>query len=529
MGICLSKDVRENSANNNLEKRNISLPLAENGEIIQSNGETIGHVFTGVQDGPMAEKIIKNFKQPKVPVIFVLGGPGSGKITHCEATIQEKEFSSWVHISMTESMNQMIENTDNKNVNEIPTRLISATLMLAMTSSPQTEGFIVSGYPRSMRDTSEYLELFGHIDAVVLINWHLYTLERQIQNGAKQGLISLSGAHIELDNFKRHVIPVAEFFDTKQILHLVTGDRGPEDVYRDFKHVFYNIVRDIKNVANVDAANLPNNDKNSDNNEDEILDLGKKTLIWVVGGPGSKKYERVMQAMTDFENWKVISTGKLLWDYLSKIDASTDVTDDNDSTNNNIVNENKQITKTLTEILEQGNLVPHTVVVDMLKEEVKKNIDNEGFVIVGFPRNINQVHSFQTSIKVASPPVTLLLDCSEMELARNLGSKKSGANGRLDDNKEAVARRLTHYREITLPMLKTLDEEDRLRVVDGDKDEGKVLRDLQETLEFEIFGPQKNAERKSTDADMEEDKMETIDDEVKSDNSERKDETLQDV
>ena len=39
------------------------------------------------------------------------GGPGSGKITHCEATTKEKEFSSWVHISMTESMNQMIENT----------------------------------------------------------------------------------------------------------------------------------------------------------------------------------------------------------------------------------------------------------------------------------------------------------------------------------------------------------------------------------------------------------------------------------
>ena len=34
---------------------------------------SVGHVFTGVQDGPMAEKIIKNFKHPKVPVIFVLG------------------------------------------------------------------------------------------------------------------------------------------------------------------------------------------------------------------------------------------------------------------------------------------------------------------------------------------------------------------------------------------------------------------------------------------------------------------------
>ena len=49
-----------------------------------------------------------------------------------------------------------------------------------------------------MRDTSEYLELFGRIDAVILINWHLYTLERQIQNGAKQGLISLSSM---LDGF----------------------------------------------------------------------------------------------------------------------------------------------------------------------------------------------------------------------------------------------------------------------------------------------------------------------------------------
>ena len=34
----------------------------------------------------------------------------------------------------------------------------------------------------------------------------------------------------------------------------------------------------------------------------------------------------------------------------------------------------------------------------------------------------------------------------------------------------------------------------------------QVLQDLQETLEFEIFGPQKNAERKSTDVDVEEGK-----------------------
>ena len=42
------------------------------------------------------------------------------------------------------------------------------------------------------------------------------------------------------------------------------------------------------------------------------------------------------------------------------------------------------------------------------------------------------------------------------------------------NTKEAVARRLQVYRETTLPMLKSLDEEGRLRVVDGDKDDQKV-------------------------------------------------------
>ena len=37
-----------------------------------------------------------------------------------------------------------------------------------------------------------------------------------------------------------------------------------------------------------------------------------------------------------------------------------------------------------------------------------------------------------------------------------------------------MSRRLQLYREITLPMLKSLDEENRLRVVDGDKEEVKV-------------------------------------------------------
>lgn len=63
----------------------------------------------------------------------------------------------------------------------------------------------------------------------------------------------------------------------------------------------------------------------------------------------------------------------------------------------------------------------------------------------------------QTGLK----PPCVLIDCSELELGRNLGKRR----GRVDDNVEAYKRRLELYRELTLPMLKTFDEQNRLKIV----------------------------------------------------------------
>lgn len=52
------------------------------------------------------------------------------------------------------------------------------------------------------------------------------------------------------------------------------------------------------------------------------------------------------------------------------------------------------------------------------------------------------------------PPV-LLLDCSKLQLGR----------GRPDDTVAAFRRRLELFRELTLPMLRTMDQENRLTIV----------------------------------------------------------------
>jgi len=51
---------------------------------------------------------------------------------------------------------------------------------------------------------------------------------------------------------------------------------------------------------------------------------------------------------------------------------------------------------------------------------------------------------------------------------------------------EAYRRRLELYRELTLPMLRTLDEQNRLRIVDGDSDQGQVLRELRRCVHREV-------------------------------------------
>ena len=92
---------------------------------------------------------------------------------------------------------------------------------------------------------------------------------------------------------------MAELFDSKQILHLVTGDRRPEEVYVDFKSVFLSIVNQLQEGSSSVLGS----------GGTRVLDLAEKTVVWVVGGPGSKKYERVDRVMREHHNWTLISTG----------------------------------------------------------------------------------------------------------------------------------------------------------------------------------------------------------------------------
>ena len=110
-------------------------------------------------------------------------------------------------------------------------------------------------------------------------------------------------------------------------------------MYRDFTRTCNNIVIHL---------NEEERDDQEQEKDDSPLDIGDRKVIWIVGGPGSDKHSRVEAAMSDHDNWSVISVGKMLRESL----------EDDDTANNNIVNEDKHATQTSLELLKHGNLVP---------------------------------------------------------------------------------------------------------------------------------------------------------------------------
>lgn len=80
------------------------------------------------------------------------------------------------------------------------------------------------------------------MNGVILISWRQAVLQKQIDYGAKLGHVVLSLAKMELDNFFKNVMPVADYFDQSDMLTAVNGERAPSEVYKDFRTAVLDIL-----------------------------------------------------------------------------------------------------------------------------------------------------------------------------------------------------------------------------------------------------------------------------------------------
>ena len=119
--------------------------------------------------------------------------------------------------------------------------------------------------------------------------------------------------------------------------------------------------------------------------------------------------------------------------------------------------------------MNQGQLVPDTVTIGMLRAKVERHPEAGGFIFDGFPRTVAQAKALDRLLESLGQQVNLLisLEVDEDEITKRLLQRGLTSN-REDDRDEAVIRkRFNVYLEQTAPVYDYYHDLGRSRKVNG--------------------------------------------------------------
>ena len=137
-------------------------------------------------------------------------------------------------------------------------------------------------------------------------------------------------------------------------------------------------------------------------------------------------------------------------------------------------------------LVENGDFVPDSVVMDMLRKPVLAASEAGGYVLDGFPRSVAQAkaaYAVARSLGVEIQ-VAIHLDVDRDELVRRLLARSRGS----EDTAEVIAHRLDVYLEQTVPLVDYYTEREWLVHVDGNQPVDAVTQSIVERIE-ERLGP----------------------------------------
>lgn len=129
--------------------------------------------------------------------------------------------------------------------------------------------------------------------------------------------------------------------------------------------------------------------------------------------------------------------------------------------------------------VDRGELVPDQLILDIIEERLRQPDAQAGWILDGFPRNVNQASFLEKLLQKLAHNGTAVINLEvpdEVLVARLLG------RGRLDDTEEVIRRRLEVYREQTLPLIDFYSQRKQLMSINGAQSQEMVTSELQNLL-----------------------------------------------
>lgn len=119
--------------------------------------------------------------------------------------------------------------------------------------------------------------------------------------------------------------------------------------------------------------------------------------------------------------------------------------------------------------INNGELVPDSLTIKMLQDEVEKNSHSRGFLFDGFPRTIAQADALDAFLATKNWDVTATVALEaddEILVARLLERGKT--SGRSDDqDEEKIRNRYQEYNEKTAPLIEYYQNQNKFYSVNG--------------------------------------------------------------
>lgn len=170
--------------------------------------------------------------------------------------------------------------------------------------------------------------------------------------------------------------------------------------------------------------------------------------IVIFGAPGSGKGTQSDKIIENYHLFH-ISTGDVLRDNIRR---------------------GTELGKTAKGYIDQGQLVPDELIIDILAQVLDENKDkaSEGVIFDGFPRTIPQAEALEQLLVDRGTRIDAVvgLEVPEEELIKRI-LLRGQQSGRADDNEETARKRLEVYHNQTSPLKAYYEEQGKYRAING--------------------------------------------------------------
>ena len=135
--------------------------------------------------------------------------------------------------------------------------------------------------------------------------------------------------------------------------------------------------------------------------------------------------------------------------------------------------------------IDNGNLVPDEVTINMLKAEVEKNTQAQGFIFDGFPRTESQAAALDQFLQEKEATINgmIALEVNEDELKVRL-TERAKTSGRVDDaDPVVIQKRIDTYNLETAPVKGFYEKQSKYYGVNGVGSIADITGSISEVIE----------------------------------------------